>query len=169
MTYSIRRAVADDIAQIFRISSAAHLVGYDALIPEDHHADFNKRYEITVENEQKYTDAMGEHLRDSSWYVWVAQHEGVIKGYASAQKIDDSTLRAKELFVDPRYQGEGIGSVLLTTILDSVDTDIVELAVLENNERAKYLYEKNGFVVIGVDSRRPYYGVSRDIMRLIKR
>lgn len=169
MTYSIRRAEIADIAQIFRISATAHQAGYRTLIPEDRWLDFVARYAITAENEQKYTESMTAHLHDSSWYIWVAENEGIIKGYTVAQKVDSTLLRAKELFIDPQYQGEGIGSALFKTVLDSVDTDIVELAVLENNERAKYLYKKNGFIVCGIDPRKPYYGVVREIMRLNRR
>jgi ribosomal protein S18 acetylase RimI-like enzyme len=168
MTYSIRRAVADDIPQIFRISAVAHQLGYRALIPENHLADFMKRYNVTVENEQKYADAMRTQLHDSDWYVWVAEYEKTIKGYVVTQKIDDAILRVKELFVNPHYQGEGIGSALLKTVLDVIEADTIELAVLANNVRAKNFYAKNGLIVTSVDPRKPYYGVHREIMRLIK-
>jgi putative acetyltransferase len=57
------------------------------------------------------------------------------------------------VFVAPHAQGRGIGTRLLGALLDLADNWLllrrVELTVLVENERAKRLYERLGFVVEG--------------------
>lgn len=167
MTYSIRRAVTEDIPQIYRISASARKAGYSALIPESRRQDFAERCVISSRKEQEYTHIMKDRMQESSWYIWVAEYEGRVKGYAVAYKMNDRLLRAKELFVDPQYQGEGIGSALLKTVLEVIKKGTIELSVLTNNEPAKYLYAKNGFIVTGADPR-DYFGAKRQTMQLNK-
>jgi [ribosomal protein S18]-alanine N-acetyltransferase len=60
--------------------------------------------------------------------------------------------------VDPAYQGRGIGRALLDDLLAFADGGTVFLEVRTDNATAIALYEKNGFVRIGV--RKRYYRVS---------
>ena len=57
------------------------------------------------------------------------------------------------LIVDPTYHKQGIGSKLLTTILDIADNWLllkrVELHVITDNTNAIKLYEKHGFQIEG--------------------
>jgi ribosomal-protein-alanine N-acetyltransferase len=64
--------------------------------------------------------------------------------------------------VDPDYQGRGIGRALLDHLLAFADRSggggTVFLEVRTDNATAIALYERNGFVRVGV--RKRYYGVS---------
>ncbi|MET0703475.1 MAG: ribosomal protein S18-alanine N-acetyltransferase [Mycobacterium sp.] len=60
--------------------------------------------------------------------------------------------------VDPAYQGRGIGRALLDDLLAYADTGVVFLEVRTDNAAAIALYERNGFVTVGV--RKRYYRVS---------
>jgi putative acetyltransferase len=57
------------------------------------------------------------------------------------------------VYVVRQYQGQGIGTRLVQTLLDLADQWLllqrVELTVLTENEGAKHLYERFGFVVEG--------------------
>src|SRR6266699_3065603 len=57
------------------------------------------------------------------------------------------------VYVARQHQGQGIGTRLVQTLLDLADQWLllrrVELTVLTENEGAKYLYERFGFVVEG--------------------
>lgn len=57
------------------------------------------------------------------------------------------------VYVDRQHQGQGIGTRLVQTLLDLADQWLllrrVELTVLTENEGAKRLYERLGFVVEG--------------------
>lgn len=64
--------------------------------------------------------------------------------------------------VDPTYQGRGIGRALLDSLLAHADSSAgggtVFLEVRTDNAAAIALYERNGFVTVGV--RKRYYRVS---------
>ncbi|CAN5683543.1 ribosomal protein S18-alanine N-acetyltransferase [soil metagenome] len=60
--------------------------------------------------------------------------------------------------VDPAYQGRGIGQALLDALLAYAQGGAVFLEVRTDNAAAIALYERNGFVTVGV--RKRYYRVS---------
>lgn len=63
-----------------------------------------------------------------------------------------------DIAVSPAYRGCGIGQMLMTALLTEAQSRSVEQIFLEvrlSNTPARRLYEKNGFVEIGV--RKRYY------------
>jgi ribosomal protein S18 acetylase RimI-like enzyme len=61
-----------------------------------------------------------------------------------------SEIFLQQMFVSPAYQGRGIGSKVLETLLhrwESIGKPVV-LTVLKNNP-ARRLYERHGFTVVG--------------------
>jgi ribosomal-protein-alanine N-acetyltransferase len=60
--------------------------------------------------------------------------------------------------VDAAYQGQGIGRLLLTALLEHADGGTIFLEVRTDNEAAISLYESVGFVRVGM--RRRYYRAS---------
>ena len=66
---------------------------------------------------------------------------------------------ARCLFVHADYQGRGVGTTLMETLLDLADHWLmlvrVELEVFADNEQAIRLYEKLGFREVG--RRKNYY------------
>jgi ribosomal protein S18 acetylase RimI-like enzyme len=62
----------------------------------------------------------------------------------------------KGLFVHPKYQGFGIGKALFEKSLELIDKGEIRLVVIENNLRAKTMYEKHGFVASGEDVKAFY-------------
>lgn len=57
------------------------------------------------------------------------------------------------LMIDYRHQGKGFGSIALKLCLDELfemeECDRVFLLVNKNNEKARHIYEKNGFLASG--------------------
>ncbi len=76
--------------------------------------------------------------------------KGMVK---TSEEMMENGLKAaeiKEFYVDPFFQGYGIGSILLTEIQDRVrrkGIDMLFLWVLEKNEKARSFYEKKGFLL----------------------
>jgi [ribosomal protein S18]-alanine N-acetyltransferase len=73
------------------------------------------------------------------------------------------------LAVDPAHWGQGIGTALLSALVDEAGrrgyTEVL-LEVREDNPRARQLYLRHGFTEIGI--RRGYYqpaGVDAVVMR----
>jgi len=164
---TIRLATEADISEMYRISARAHQAGYQQLIPSERRADFDRHYAINTENSGHYSEAMRDHIQDPYWLVWIAEQDGRAAGYTLAHKPDDTHLYKKGLFVDPMFQGRGIGSVLLEVSLQTIEHGIIELVVIEENRRARYLYERSGFTVVGV-SDKDFFGAHQVIMRMSK-
>jgi ribosomal-protein-alanine N-acetyltransferase len=98
----------------------------------------------------------------------VAESSGEIVGYAGLMCIEP-IADVQTIAVVPEFEGRGIGSALLTRLIDEARrrhaADVL-LEVREDNPRAQQLYVRFGFEQIHV--RRKYYrdGVDALIMRL---
>lgn len=149
MTYLLRRALLEDLPEI--IGHEAQLFGADAWSPE-----------LVV----------AEVSHPVSYYL-VAVPEG------STEIVGYGGLRAQErggdadiqtIAVVPEHRGVGLGHSLLEALLDEARArggDRVFLEVRADNEAARRLYEKFGFLEI--DRRVGYYqpdGVDAVVMRL---
>jgi ribosomal-protein-alanine N-acetyltransferase len=98
----------------------------------------------------------------------VAESGGAIVGYAGLMCIEP-IADVQTIAVVPEFEGRGIGSALLTRLIDEARrrgaADVL-LEVREDNPRAQQLYVRFGFEQIHI--RRKYYrdGVDALIMRL---
>jgi ribosomal-protein-alanine N-acetyltransferase len=92
----------------------------------------------------------------------------VMVGYAGLIAYDDEAHVAT-LGVTKALQGEGLGSLLLDTLLAEADkrSPVVLLEVRADNQAARRLYQRRGFVEIG--RRRGYYQPSGADAVIMKR
>ena len=164
MQYSIRPAKRRDIAPMYRISISAHADSYyDQLIPDDSIAEFRKKYTVSVRGRRRFTKNMLRRLNSPNWHVLVAADKKNIFGYTTAE-LDGVVLDLKGLFILPAYQKMGIGSSLMTSILELTESSTpTRLLVLSKNEAAKKLYTKYGFKYIG-RGESSFFGASQDVM-----
>lgn len=83
--------------------------------------------------------------------VKVAEADGAVIGVANVDfRGDPATIW--RLYVDPPMQGRGVGSLLLSTLLQEAHAraaSAVALEFLEGNVNAARPYERNGFEVTG--------------------
>ena len=99
----------------------------------------------------------------------VAEEGNALTGYAGMMFTGGPQADVVPLAVDPAYWGQGIGTALLTTLVDEAGTRgcaEVLLEVREDNPRARQLYLRHGFSEVGI--RRGYYqpsGVDAVVMR----
>lgn len=88
--------------------------------------------------------------------LWIG---GVPVGYTLCQVIAEE-ITLMNIAVDPKYQGQGFGAILLNDILAFASNQHGEqiypvfLEVRQSNQQAIRLYEKHGFTEVG---RRPGY------------
>jgi ribosomal-protein-alanine N-acetyltransferase len=115
--------------------------------------------------------------RDTRWYVVVEDdrdtvvedERGAIVGYAGLCAYRDESY-VQTLAVTTRAQGAGLGSRLLTALLDEAvrrGETVVSLEVRADNERAQALYRRFGFLPVG--RRKGYYqpsGTDAIVMQL---
>ncbi len=95
-----------------------------------------------------------QHLDENDHYM-VAEKAGQVVGIAGLTVGTGRRRHSADVFlyVAVEHQGQGIGTRLLQFLLDLADRWLllhrVELTVLVENERARRLYERLGFVVEG--------------------
>eukprot|EP00879_Flechtneria_rotunda_P022773 GHRR01024050.1.p1 GENE.GHRR01024050.1~~GHRR01024050.1.p1 ORF type:complete len:253 (+),score=49.10 GHRR01024050.1:767-1525(+) len=89
------------------------------------------------------------------------QAAGYIVGWIIADE-----LQVLELAVHPLHQSKGIGTALLTSLMEQSRCDQAILEVKAHNVRAIQLYKRLGFVKVGV--RRKYYEDGSDASLMAK-
>jgi ribosomal-protein-alanine N-acetyltransferase len=105
----------------------------------------------------------------ASRYYLVADEGNVMVGYAGMLFPGGHQADVLTLAVDPGHWAQGIGSALLSGLLDEAvrrGSAEVFLEVREDNPRARNLYRRNDFTEVGI--RRGYYqpsGVDAVVMR----
>jgi ribosomal-protein-alanine N-acetyltransferase len=121
--------------------------------------------------DEAWTDAMfWSELaeRDTRLYL-VDETDGVVTAYAGLCTYVPHEAYIQTIAVAPAMQGRGIGTALLTTLIDEATRRGVghlDLEVRADNDSAQRLYERHGFTKIAV--RRNYYqpsGTDAVVMR----
>ncbi len=84
---------------------------------------------------------------------------GEIHCYKLEPSVFNHVLSELTIVVDHQYQGQGLGKLLFTSLLENVETkrsDIlrIELIARESNERAIKFYEELGFKIEGRFEKR---------------
>lgn len=74
--------------------------------------------------------------------------DGIVKAVVKVEEID-GMVKISEFFVDTFFQGNGIGTKILRTIVEKNSKDLF-LYVLDKNERSVKFYENFGFKYSGV-------------------
>lgn len=72
--------------------------------------------------------------------------DGIVKATVKIEDIGEKT-KVSEFFVDPFFQGEGLGTKILNNVIEK--SKEVFLYVLDKNERAIRFYVKMGFKYTG--------------------
>ena len=67
-------------------------------------------------------------------------------------RLEDRNLHIGRFFINPQKQGQGVGSQTLRKFVslafENGDIDTISLNVYEANQRAKDLYQKEGFEIV---------------------
>ncbi|NLL70787.1 MAG: ribosomal protein S18-alanine N-acetyltransferase [Epulopiscium sp.] len=93
---------------------------------------------------------------------FVAIYNDIVAGYAGMWKIVDEG-HITNIAVLPQLQGQGIGSALLERLIEAGKISQLQALTLEvrvGNQKARSLYEKYGFRIMGI--RKEYYQDNRE-------
>ncbi|QNE23255.1 GNAT family N-acetyltransferase [Kribbella qitaiheensis] len=94
-----------------------------------------------------------QRLRDSfsTQYSSIIEIDGELAGCVTLRPADDGLL-LEHFYVAPAFQGRGLGSTVLRTLLDQSDAQnmAVRLNVLQGSP-ARHLYERHGFTLDSED------------------
>jgi ribosomal protein S18 acetylase RimI-like enzyme len=160
-TIRLRPATTDDAAEMIRaVDSVAREIAYL----------LRSRFDMTVEEEQ----ARIAQTREQGDLIVVALLGGKLVGWASLKRSRHEFLRhtvGLGMGVVRGYRSLGIGTALMNYVLKwaaEQGFEKVNLGVRANNERAKALYRKLGFVEEGVRIReiKDLYGNYHDSVEM---
>ncbi len=133
---SIRAAEPEDVAAYTRIHG----------LPEVMQETSQPPYMAVSEQARRVTNTPNERILVAEW-------DGTIAGFASLTLYAGRRAHAASfgIAVDPEFAGRGIGSELLSAIIDLGEQwygiKRLELKVLVENERAIRLYKRFGFEI----------------------
>ena len=127
---------------------------------------------LQIENAQlicRWSNALGESFQ-KQWmgpkisYPLIVQSlqelEGIFSifdgqefvGLIQKIRLEDRNLHIGRFFINPQKQGQGLGSQALRKFVslafENEDIDTISLNVYEANQRAKNLYQKEGFEIV---------------------
>jgi GNAT superfamily N-acetyltransferase len=127
----LRRATPADIPRIFEIRGA---------VRENRLSDPSR---VTVAD-------VYWHIDHSPVHVW--DDDGIIKGFAAG---DPRTGSIFALFVEPAFEGQGIGQALILAACQSLSAAGHRVATLSTDPgtRAERFYLRNGWLAKGLDAR----------------
>ena len=132
----LRKAGNMDISRIAEILIFTKRTTYRPIFKNDN-VSFN---EMQVLNE---IEKLSQPSALDNIYVY---DDWIVKASVKIEYIGEKT-KVSEFFVDPFFQGEGIGTRILNTVIEK--SKEVFLYVLDKNERAIRFYVKMGFKYTG--------------------
>ena len=83
----------------------------------------------------------------AAWHVWVAEAEGQIAGMVALSL--DGGAEVEDFFVEPAFQGRGVGSALMATLLDAAREAGAETLEVDADPNAEAIYARLGFETFG--------------------
>ncbi len=142
----IRKARAADASRLAEILIFTKRSAYREIFHDDQ-VSFGEMQVLPLALEFQNTPAILEP-------IWVYD-DGIVKGMANiltTHANSTSTTELRELYVDPFFQGEGIGRALMAHAMkegkENKSTQFI-LWVLEKNHNAREFYQKQGFTYTG--------------------
>ena len=114
-------------------------------------------------------EMLNSELNNPFSYIYLYEEDNMVLGYISFS-FDGDIAEMLNFSVDSKYQGRGIGSRLLSYMLDLFSSKGAKSSILEvreSNEEAIGLYKKYGFSLI--HSRKKYYSNNENALVMEKK
>lgn len=132
----LRKAGNRDISRIAEILIFTKRTTYRPIFKNDN-VSFNEMQVL------KEIEKLSQPSALDNIYVY---DDGIVKAMVKIEDIGEKT-KVSEFFVDPFFQGEGIGTKILNNVIEK--SKEVFLYVLDKNEKAIRFYVKMGFKYTG--------------------
>jgi GNAT superfamily N-acetyltransferase len=88
--------------------------------------------------------------RMAEWTIWVAEAEAHVCGMVALRSGQDPIhAELEDFFVDPDFQGHGVGSALMATVLEACEASGVQILGLDADPNAEAIYHRLGFTTVG--------------------
>jgi ribosomal protein S18 acetylase RimI-like enzyme len=160
---TVREAAAADFPTVFIIRAKARAAAYKPFLPPKSLRSFEIQNEVNAATLSSWNDKAANYLAEKDVYIFrVATMGGKVVGWSLAEVRRDE-LYLMRLFVDPEYQGHGVGSQLLKHLYPLAGDKPITLSVLKPNLPALIFYKKHGFKEVR-DAKHTYLGIHRFVM-----
>lgn len=136
-------------------------VSYDELAPSDASRCAELESQLFEGDDPWPAAAFLRELAAQHIHYVAARTDDRLVGYGGIARLGRTPPYEYEIHtigVDPAYQGRGIGGQMLDRLLEFAADDTVYLEVRTDNTAAIAMYERAGFVNVGL--RKRYYRVS---------
>lgn len=136
-------------------------VSYDELAPSDAARCAELESQLFEGDDPWPAAAFLRELAAQHIHYVAARTDDRLVGYGGIARLGRTPPYEYEIHtigVDPAYQGRGIGGQMLDRLLEFAADDTVYLEVRTDNTAAIAMYERAGFVNVGL--RKRYYRVS---------
>jgi [ribosomal protein S18]-alanine N-acetyltransferase len=165
LEYSIDPMRSSDLDQVMRIETLSYSAPWSKSA-FDYELHYNQIAHYFVARRHPQIGSSEEAARRPARHFWARWLEGesaettthqLILGYGGFWKMVDEA-HISTIAVAPEYRRQGIGELLIVTMIDSaqqVGAHLVTLEVRKSNENAQALYRKYGFEIVG--ERKRYY------------
>lgn len=85
--------------------------------------------------------------RMAGWSVWVAEIDGLLAGMIALSL--GGAAEVEEFFVDPAFQGRGVGTALMETLAAAARAAGADRLEVDADPNAEEIYERLGFSTFG--------------------
>jgi GNAT superfamily N-acetyltransferase len=145
---------ADDVREVERVNILAWREAYDEILPDTVLKDRSLDTADAVV-EDRLTEFRDDHNR----FLVAVDASDTVRGYIylrwgedTKEFVDENEVDLKEIYIDPNYWGNGVGTTLLEHGFDMVPEHIetVKLEMLSGNVVGERFYEARGFVPIAI-------------------
>ena len=83
----------------------------------------------------------------AAWTVWVAEADGDLAGMVALSL--DGGAEVEDFFVEPRFQGRGVGAALMAELLAAARTAGASVLEVDADPNAEAIYTRLGFETFG--------------------
>jgi len=135
----IRRAEIKDASRLAEILIFAKRTAYRKIFNNDN-VSFNEMQVLDLALDFRDKESELDEL-----YVY---DDGIVKGLIKWGNSDKNDIEIFKLYIDPFFQGQGIGNILIKDCIKHAKKHNIRkifLWVLEKNYNARKVYEKYGF------------------------
>lgn len=139
----IRRAETKDASRLAEILIFSKRTAYRKIFNNDN-VSFNEMQVLDL--------ALNFRDKESELDDLYVYDDGIVKGLIKWRKADNketkNSIEVFELYIDPFFQGQGIGDILVKDCIEHAKEQSIRkvyLWVLEKNYSARKFYEKHGF------------------------